>query len=526
VALAAAVAALPVAVATAVALSDGWRPLSDDSVIALRAFDVLSQDPPLVGQFSQTSPVLGEPAYSLGPLLYWLLAVPAHLGPGAIVLTMGAVNVACVVGAVLLAGRRGGPWLAVAAATVLVVASRSLPVEVPYEVWNPWAGVYPFTLLLFVAWSVACGDYRLLPLMVLTASFVSQAHVTYLAPALMAVAVAVGGLVLWRRQRPSGDVRPWAVAAVAVAVVCWSAPVVDQLTRDPGNLGQVVKFATDGHPTVGMATGLRATARTIGIPPWWALRARNHAERVFETIDVPLLLSLSAVLVICGLIAALAAAVRRRRHDVATGCALALGLCLAVPVVTAAIPAENVGFVVIEYVLVWTSPAGMWIWLVLAWSIWELLRPIRVATALRRPAPAWGALGAVAALAVAVAASRGYDASGGLPPGTKDYALIDATVERASEAVAGSDGVRIDVPSPSSDPHSATMVSAVAYALRREGLSFSVPSRVARELGSQYSPNPRFEHVLRIRDGDSPRELEGHVVVRNRYVTVTVSRRL
>jgi hypothetical protein len=522
--LAAAVAALPLVVAIAVALADGWRPLSDDSVIALRAFDVVSDRPPLVGQFSQTSPLIGEPAYSLGPLLYWLLAVPAHLGPGAIVLTIGAVNVACAVGAVLLAARRGGPGLAVAAAAVLVVAGRSLPAEVPYEVWNPWAGVFPFTLLLFVAWSVACGDYRLLPLMVLTASFVSQAHLTYLVPALMAVAVAAGGLVLWRRQRPSDSVRRWVIAAVAVAIVCWSAPVVDQLTREPGNLGQVVKFATDEHPTAGVATGWQATARTIGIPPWWALRVRNHAERLFETLDVPLLLSLSAVLVVCGLIAALAAAVRRRRHDVATGCTLALALCLAVTVVTAGIPAGNVGFVVIAYVLVWTSPAGMWIWLVLAWSTWELLRPTRLATALRRPAPVWAGLGAAAAVAVAVAASRDYEAPGGLPPGTKDYALIDATVERASEAVAGSKGVFIDVPSPKGAPNSATMVSAIAYALRRDGLSFSVPSRVARELGSQYLPNLRYEHVLRIRDGDSPRELKGRVVLRNSYVTVTVSR--
>jgi hypothetical protein len=507
-----------------VALADGWRPLSDDSVIALRAFDVLSEHPPLVGQFSQTSPLIGEPAYSLGPLLYWLLAVPAHLGPGAIVLTMGGVNVACVVGAVLLAARRGGPWLAVAAAAVLVVAGRSLPVEVPYEVWNPWAGVFPFTLLLFVAWSVACGDHRLLPLMVLTASFVSQTHLTYLVPALMAVAVAAGGLMLWRHQRPSGSVKPWVVAAVAVAIVCWSAPVVDQLIREPGNLRQVVKFATDDHPTAGIAIGLRATARTIGIPPWWALRARNHGERVFETLDVPLLLSLAAVLVVCGLIAALAEAVRRRRHDLATACALALALCLAVTVVAAGIPAGNVGFIVIGYVLVWTSPAGMWIWLVLAWSTWELLRPTRVATALRRPAPVWAGLGAAAALAVAVAALRDHEASGGLPPGTKDYALIDDTVERASGAVAGSDGVRIDVPSPSGAPNSATMVSAIAYALRRDGVSFSVPFRVARELGSQYSPNPRYEHVLRIRDGVPRSGLKGRVVVRNSYVTISVSR--
>jgi hypothetical protein len=78
--IAGASASVPVIVTTAQAVNARWTPSSDDGIIALRAFDVLGAHPPLVGQYSQTSPLIHEPTYSLGPMLYWLLALPAHLG--------------------------------------------------------------------------------------------------------------------------------------------------------------------------------------------------------------------------------------------------------------------------------------------------------------------------------------------------------------------------------------------------------------------------------------------------------------
>ena len=74
------VASIPVIVTVAQAVDARWTPSSDDGMIDLRAFDVLSTHPPLVGQYSQASTLIEHPAYSLGPMLYWLLAIPAHLG--------------------------------------------------------------------------------------------------------------------------------------------------------------------------------------------------------------------------------------------------------------------------------------------------------------------------------------------------------------------------------------------------------------------------------------------------------------
>ena len=263
-----------------------------------------------------------------------------------------------------------------ATAGALVLMCRSLPVEVPYEVWNCWAGVL-FTLLLFLSWSVACGDHRLLPVLAVTASFVIQSHFTYLLPALAAIAVAVGGLLLWRRDRSDLGLRPWVIAAVLISLICWSAAVADQLQHRPGNLVRAVRLATDDHATTGAAAGLRSVAHTVGVPPWWLLPPRSLPERALDTARVPPFTSGSAIVIFALPLALLVAAWRRKSHEAAAALTLSLLLCLAVGAVGASIPAGLLGFAAVGYVLTWTSPAGMWVWLTLAWAAWVLIAPLR-----------------------------------------------------------------------------------------------------------------------------------------------------
>src|SRR6202011_1452960 len=189
-------AAGPVIASTARALSDGWLPAGDQANIATRAYDVLSSHTPLVGLHSDVSAVTHQAVYSLGPMLFWLLALPARLGsPGTLVLTMGIVNAAAIVGAVVLARRRGGLTLMFVAGIAIVLMCRSLAPEVLHDVWNPSAGLFPFTLLIFLCWSLACGEYRLLPITVLVASFVVQCQLAFVPPVLGLLAVGLIGLV-------------------------------------------------------------------------------------------------------------------------------------------------------------------------------------------------------------------------------------------------------------------------------------------------------------------------------------------
>jgi hypothetical protein len=196
------VAAAPVIAGVWRAVRFDWTATADDGQIAVRALDVLSSHPPLLGQISLTSDLSGDPTFNLGPLEYWLLTVPAHLGSDALLVTMGLVNTACVVGCVALARRRGGLALMLAVAVGLALMLRSLPAQAVYDILNPYAALFPFTLLLFVAWSVACGDAFLLPLAVVLGSFAVQCHLTYVLPVLGALGVALAGLAGSRRWAP------------------------------------------------------------------------------------------------------------------------------------------------------------------------------------------------------------------------------------------------------------------------------------------------------------------------------------
>jgi hypothetical protein len=87
-------AALPVGYATVRALADGWVPVTDQGIIATRAYDVLT----------------------------WL---PARLGaPASLTLTIAAVNVASIVGVVAIARRRGGGRRAARRAHAVLQADR------------------------------------------------------------------------------------------------------------------------------------------------------------------------------------------------------------------------------------------------------------------------------------------------------------------------------------------------------------------------------------------------------------------
>ena len=229
---------MPVIVATVKAVRDGWVPTADQAIIATRSYDVFTSHTPLVGQYSYAGHVTGQLTHSLGPMLYWLLAIPAHFGSAAsITETMAAVNVLSIVGVVALARRRGGVVLMFAAAIAVALMCQSLAGELLHDIWNPDAGLFPFTLLIFLCWSLACGEHRLLPLTVLVASFVLQCQLAFVPPVLGLLAVGLIGLGVSRRssaarRRADGGLErrgalPWALAALAVMAVCWTPPVID-----------------------------------------------------------------------------------------------------------------------------------------------------------------------------------------------------------------------------------------------------------------------------------------------------------
>jgi len=389
-------AAGPVIASTARALSDGWLPAGDQANIATRAYDVFSSHTPLVGLHSDVSAVTHQAVYSLGPMLFWLLALPARLAsPGTLVLTMGVVNAAAIIGSVALARRRGGLTLMFIAAIAVVLMSRSLAPEVLHDVWNPSAGLFPFTLLIFLCWSLACGEHRLLPLTVLVASFVLQCQLAFVPPVLGLLAVGLIGLGVSRRssaarRRADAERRgawPWALAALAVMAVCWTPPVIDQLEGNPGNLTAVLRTASANPPTLGPAVGWHAVVRAVGIPPWWLRNPSSPWERKFE-VRAPssALATVSSAVILMALLEVAAAGFLRRRPEEWAGALVALALCAGLAAVAASTPRLPVLAETLGYTMWWGSPAGMFAWLMLAWvAARALVQPI--AQALARLAP-------------------------------------------------------------------------------------------------------------------------------------------
>jgi hypothetical protein len=473
-------AATPVVVATGRAVGWGWWPVGDEGVIAARSFDVLTSHPPLLGQFSQASSFVERPTYSLGPMLYWVLAVPAHVAPAALALAAGAVNAACVVGTVVLVGRRGGLGLSIAIGAGLALVTRALSPDAPFTIWNPYAALFPFVFLLAAAWSVACGEYKLLPVLVVVASYVAQAHLAYVIPTVGVLLVALGGLVIERRALPGSGlrhVRRWVIAAAVAGLVCWSAPLTEQARHRPGNMVLLVRATLANDATLGSAPAWHAVVDTVGVPAAWLRPWGDQLQDIADVRGAPAATAnASALLGLAGLLALLVLATRRRRHDVATSAALGLVLCASVAGVTRGLSTKDAG--VLIYSLRWASVAGMWIWLTTIWAVWALIAGTTRVHWIRAAAAPWAM---VIVAVVAVWAIAGQHRQGfSLDP------RLSAPAKRVAAAVPDGATARLDTPD---DSRGRLVAPAIAYALRREGTRVLVPDSFAPYFGRRYEPS-------------------------------------
>jgi hypothetical protein len=413
-------AAIPVVAATIKAIEAGWVPVADRGIIATRAHDVFTSHGPLVGQYTLAGEVTGKVTHSLGPMLFWLLAPAAYGGSDVgMTITMGALNTVCIAGCVALARRRGGRALMVMTAAAIALMCQSLAAETFHDVWNPSAGLFPFTLLIFLCWSLACGDYRLLPVTVLVASFVAQTHLTYVPPTLALLAVGLGGLAVGALARRARGTRPpwravaWGLATLLVAVLCWSATIQGQLSERPGNLTLVVDTATERKATLGAEVGWHAVVDAVGITPWWLQTPASRWQRKYEVRARPsALASNSTVAVLAALALIAAAALARRRREVATLALIALAVCPALGVVAASTPTPPRLSATLGYTTWWGSQVGMTVWLALAWTLLVSLRWAVRAAAGARLHPTQSRPAALASVALTLAGIGGVAAVG------------------------------------------------------------------------------------------------------------------
>lgn len=409
--LIAAVAILPFVVAVVRSIVDGYTPLGDDGLLVLRSRDVFTAFNPLLGTWSSSSVAFGVQINNPGPLLFDLMAMPVKLfgsGPG-IAIGVGAMNAACLLAAAVIAHRVAGR---IAFLLILLVGASfawSMGSELIYDVWQPHSLLFPFFLLIVLAWSFAEGKLKALAWSIAVASLLIQTHLSYvyLAPLIILVGVF---LYLWSQRAgfvaALGSLKRPVLWSVGVGIVLWAQPLWQQL-HGPGesNMDRLIDAASGKYgsmPSFGTSLAVRFVGAVIALPPW-ILRS-SFAESIppLQIIDssgnflpvsgLPsLIISMLAIVLMMVLLLASAFSVRRLpMRGVLTSALLAVSLLLLSVLTIKIMPIGPV------------DPAHQmrWLWPVGAFVIFSLLFRVFTLPAISRSAP-WlvAALVAIVSLA-------------------------------------------------------------------------------------------------------------------------------
>ena len=352
------VAEVPLIVVAALQISKGWLPTSDDAVIAWRTWSVFSGPLPLTGQYSQITAAGGHTAFDLGPLQYFLLAIPDRIDPVHGILWGSALLAAVLAGRSIEAMWSAcGPVGATFTSLALALTVATLFQATVNLAWNPSIGVYAMFATMAASIAVGCDRTRWLPVAVGSGSLAAQCHTSFAVPVVAAIAIGIGMGVARSR---SGWLWPVAAAAITGAA-CWIAPLVQEITGHPGNWSVVLSSVGRHGRTVGFSLGLRGiAAATRVLPSWWfRLPALNTVARStpFEKIPYDGSTIWGAVaLAICALVAVAAALMRRPR--LAAIAAIGAGTGLAAAWTLGSVPLAQAPYLVYYlYFVLW--PVGM-----------------------------------------------------------------------------------------------------------------------------------------------------------------------
>ena len=375
--LAVAVTAIPIIVAVVRAIGDGWIPLGDQALPQIRAHDVMTANHPLLGTAS-TAALNGSDVVPLnhpGPLMFDLLAVPVRVfGDSGVAIGVGAVNlVAAVIGTMFAARRSGRAGIALAALAFACLGwaagSESL-----FDPYNPTAAMMPCLACLFLAWSVIDLDRWAVPWLLGVATFAVQLNNSYLLFLTPLVVAACGIFAVRVRHREREGMRTMAITAVAVLLVLWSQPLVEQvLNGRDGNMARMLRAAgvLRNHP--GPRLGTQIAAATLALPPWWG-RSRFDGIRLFSRVPHAAIAAGSLVLVLAVCAVGCWLAWRHQKVDAAAALATAT-IATSVGWVAAIRSPMSTFFGVSSDYVRWLWPASVFVWFAVGLAIWRFVAP-------------------------------------------------------------------------------------------------------------------------------------------------------
>jgi hypothetical protein len=418
---------LPLAVVLVAIAGASWHPASDLAVEVLRIGEVGGRHTPLVGVHSRYG--WDHP----GPLLFWALA-PFRwvLGTKGVLVGVVVLNALAIVGALLIARRRGGLPLVVLVGGALLTLTWALGPSVLADPWNPWVAVLPFFTFVLLAWDLADGELRALPWLVGVGTFLVQAHLGY---TLLVLGLGLAAAVLARGAVRHGDAVDGAVApttvrrsgllALVVAAVLWIPPVLQQLFGAEGNLTAILHFVR--HPSetaVGWRIAWGILGTELGFPGAWLTGRELDAFGVRTSSTVPALILLAAM--------ATLGAVAWRRGAVSAG---RLATLAVVATGLGVVSGARVTGLVGSYLVRWWWVIAAFVWLSVAWSIWSLLSRTRARRVL--------AAVSVAAMIVLAGAMVGRAGSAHVPS-ELDSVAIGQLGDQIAEAVGDAGAYVVD----------------------------------------------------------------------------------
>ncbi len=378
-------------------LDDPTAPSGDVALIELRVRDVGSKTP-LLGSYGRYG--FNHP----GPLLFYVQALPYRLlgarfaGLEVGTLALGALAVAAIAWVTL---RRGGPLLLLWAGLLVAVLVHAVGPAWLANPWEPHGLLLPCAALVVLAFDAAAGRWWTLPIVAGVASLLGQAQATLLPFAVALGAVATAGVAARVVRRPddrSGALRALAVAAVLTGLL-WAPTVVEQLTREPGNLIAMARSRNRPEPVLGLVDGFRLVAIQLGLRGPW-LGWSTPLDGFGLTVDPG-----GAPMVPAGAVALLLALVVAARRRLQAG---VLAAASALAALVAALSSSRLLGPVFIWIPQWTRVLGFACWLAVGWVAASAL-PAAVRHRLRAPVAAVLLVGAVGLSLVNLVEAASYD---------------------------------------------------------------------------------------------------------------------
>jgi hypothetical protein len=336
-------------------------------MISIGSYRVFSAHSPALGVWSQGSQGFHHAFFDLGPLLFWLLAIPVHLDPN-----QGAKWGSALVCGVALSLAIEAVWsikgwpacVALALAAADVGWQTHLFVDL---VWNPDFGLVFLMAAVAIAWVVAAGKFGWWPVLVLFASVAAQSHLLFVIPAVALVVTSpvIAGICGHRPRRWR-----WLLIGGLVTLACWIVPVGQEIFGHPGNVSLILDSGS-GHARAGFGFGLHALA-TAGWPrPIWVTEYPYLAAIAYMPQYLEAHTTVWAFIALIALLAIAVSAWMTKRRHLAALAAIALVFSLGTTAGFGMLPKDHL--VVVGYLgdCLWFS--GVLLWIVLLWAAGDVV---------------------------------------------------------------------------------------------------------------------------------------------------------